>query len=318
METYQIIILVIAIFVVILSIFFLFILPYICYKQTFYSKGNKEKNFDPMNLPNEDIYNLYKEVILDNIKEVSKMKYEELHIVSFDKLNLYAKYYEFDKDSPIEIMFPGYRGNAQRDLSTGVKRAFKCGRSVVLVDQRASGKSEGHTISFGVNERIDCLYWARYVSEKFGKNRKIFIGGVSMGAATVLMASDLDLPSNVVGVLADCSYNMPKDIINKVVKDMKLPPKLIYPFIKLGAKLYGNFNLEGSSPIESVKNAKIPIIFIHGANDDYVPFYMSDKLYNACASKKHLVKIEEALHGTSYLTNPDMYIEELNNFFNKL
>ncbi len=301
--------------IIFISIFLLFVLPYICYRKTFYSKGNKVKNFDAKDLPNQAVYNLYRDIILKDIDDVRLLKAEELHLVSFDKLNLYARYYEYDKDSPIEIMFHGYRGSSERDLSTGVKRAFKCGRSVVLVDQRASGKSEGHTISFGINERIDCLYWARYVSENFGSGRKIILTGISMGAATVLMASSLDLPENVVGVLSDCSYNMPKDIIMKVVKDMKLPPKLVYPFIKLGAKMYGNFNLEETSPIEAVSKTKLPIIFSHGTNDDYVPCNMSEKLFKECQSTKRIVTIDKGLHGTSYLTNPDKYLEELIDFF---
>ena len=315
MEWYHYLLICIILFVVFLAIFFLFLLPLICYIKTFYVNRKKEKNVDITNLPDQDVYNLYREMIIQDINDVRKMSYEDLSIKSFDKLTLYAKYYEYDKESPIEIMFPGYRGNAERDLSTGVNRAFKCKRSVVLVDQRASGRSEGHTISFGINERIDCLYWARYISEKFGKNRKIIITGISMGAATVLMASNLDLPSNVVGVLADCPYNMPKDIIIKVLKDMKLQPKLIYPFIKLGARMYGNFDLEGASPIESVKKTKLPIIFFHGSNDDYVPCHMSEKLYDACISEKRIVKIEEGLHGTSYLTNSKKYLEELQDFF---
>lgn len=314
MDLYHYVLLNILILIFVISFFFLFFLPLICYKKTFYSKGNLKKE-DAKNLPDQDVYNLYKDIILNDIDEVSKLNYEDLHIISFDKLNLYAKYYEYSKDSPIEIMFHGYKGNAERDLSTGVKRAFKCRRSVVLVDQRASGRSDGHTISFGINERVDCLYWARYVSEKFGTNRKIILTGISMGAATVLMASNLDLPSNVVGILADCSYNMPKDIIMKVVKDMKLFPKLIYPSIKRGARLYGNFNLEAASPIESVKHTKLPIIFFHGSNDDYVPCHMSKKLFDACNSKKRIVEIEQGLHGTSYLTNPNKYLEELNDFF---
>ncbi len=315
MEWYHYLIISLIIFTIIVAITFLFLLPFICYKRTFYAKGNKEKNFDATNLPDQDVYNLYKELILKDIFDVRNFPYQNLQIQSFDKLNLYAKYYEYDKDSPIEIMFPGYRGNAERDLSTGVKRAFKCGRSVVLVDQRASGKSDGHTISFGINERIDCLYWARYVSEKFGQNRKIILTGISMGAATVLMASNLDLPANVIGVLADCPYNMPKDIIMKVVKDMKLPPKVVYPFIKLGARMYGNFLLDSASPIESVKETKLPIIFFHGTNDDYVPCEMSQKLFDACQSEKELVTIEGGSHGTSYMKDPDKYIDKLNSFF---
>lgn len=300
---------------IILAIFFLFLLPYICYKKTFYSK-NSDK--DPTILPKDDIYVKHKDIILKDISDARKLNPIDLEIESFDGLKLHAKYYEYDKDSPIEIMFHGYRGNAERDLSTGVKRAALCKRSVVLVDQRASGNSEGHVISFGINERFDCAMWAKYVCKKFGEHRKIILTGISMGAATVLMASNLELPKNVIGILADCPYNKPKDIIIKVVKDMHLSPKVFYPFIKLGAKLYGHFDLEASSPVESVKETSIPVILIHGTSDDYVPCHMSEKLYDSCVSKKKLVTIEEGEHGTSYLKDPDKYIKELEEFVSSL
>ena len=314
--TYQYLLLIIFIilFILILFIvlFFTIILPYICYVRTF----KKEKdNQDAIDLPDQQIYNLYKDLIIKDILDVRKLSYEELTIKSFDGLNLYARYYEYEKDSPIEIMFHGYRGSAERDLSTGVKRAFACGRSVVLVDQRASGKSEGKTITFGINERIDAKDWSYYVSNKFGKSRKIILTGISMGAATVLMASSLNLPENVIGVLADCPYNKPRDIILKVVKDMRLPPKLVFPFIKLGAKIYGKFDIDSASPIESVKHTTLPIIFYHGSSDDYVPCFMSEKLFSECISEKKLVTIEGGMHGTSYLKDPEKYLFELKNFF---
>ena len=96
---------------------------------------------------------------------------------------------------------------------------------------------------------------------------------------------------------------------------MKLPPSLCYPLVKLGAKIFGHFNIEETSPYEAVQNSKVPIIFIHGDNDSLVPYYMSEKLYNVCSSKKKLVKISNADHGVSYLVDPDTYINELNNFF---
>lgn len=312
---YLVLIILLLLFVLIIILFFTLILPYICYVRTFKKEKN---NQDALDLPNQQIYNLYKDLIIKDILDVRKLLYEELTIKSFDGLKLYARYYEYEKDSPIEIMFHGYRGSAERDLSTGVKRAFACGRSVVLVDQRASGKSEGKTITFGINERIDAKDWAYYVSNKFGEKRKIILTGISMGAATVLMASSLNLPENVVGVLADCPYNKPKDIIEKVVKDMKLPPKLVYPFIKLGAKIYGKFDLESASPIESVKNTKLPIIFYHGTSDDYVPCFMSNKLFDECVSEKHLVTIEGGMHGTSYLKDPQKYLFELKEFFKSI
>ena len=137
-----------------------------------------------------------------------------------------------------------------------------------------------------------------------------------MGAATVLLASGMDLPENVKGVLADCSYHSAKEIIKIVVKYLKLNPNFFYPFIKLGARIYGKFKLEETTPLESVKNAKVPIIFYHGEADSFIPCDMSVKLYMDCISKKKIVTIPNAGHGLSYLINPEKYIAELKKFIN--
>ena len=96
-----------------------------------------------------------------------KMNYKKVSIKSYDGLSLVGKYYENFKDATIEIMFHGYRGSGERDLSTGIRRAKLCGRNAFIVDQRAHGKSEGHTISFGINERRDCLEWIKFVINHF-------------------------------------------------------------------------------------------------------------------------------------------------------
>lgn len=290
------------------------IISFICYLMTFYS-NNKDLTSGEIILPNMPIYQLFKDDIIKDITDVRSIKSEEFSIKSFDGLTLYGKYYECIKGAPIEIMFHGYKGSGERDLSTGVKRAFKCNRNALIVDQRASGKSEGHTISFGINERHDCLSWTNFVVNHFGNDVKIILTGISMGAATVLLASSMDLPKNVIGILADCGYDKARDIIKKVIKEMKLPSNFFYPFVKLGAKIFGHFNLEETSPYESVQKSKVPIIFIHGDIDSFVPYYMSDNLYNVCSTKKKLVKVLNADHGVSYLVDPDTYISELNNFF---
>ena len=309
MEWYHIVLI---IFFVIFILFFLF--TYICFKKTFYSK-NKKRNTDEIYVPDDEIHQEYKETIYQDVKDIRKLGHTPYSITSFDGLKLGAKYFECIKGAPIEIMFHGYRGNAEIDLSTGVKRAFKCGRNVLLVSQRGGSGSEGHIISFGINERHDCVEWAKFVVKEFGSDVKIILTGVSMGAATVLMAGSMDLPSNVIGIIADCGYNEPKDIILKVIVDMKLPPKLIYPFIKLSAKIFGKFDLEEYSPFESVQKMKVPVFFVHGSGDTYVPCYMSEKLYAACNSKKVLVTIKDGKHGTAYMKDPETYIEELNKFF---
>jgi len=296
-------------------IFIVLLISFICFRMAFYTKNKPLTSNDLYFLPDDPEYKKYEEQVIKDIDEVKEYPFKEYYIKSFDGLTLYARYFEYDENAPIEIMFHGYRGNSTRDLSTGVKRAFRCKRNALLVDQRASGKSEGHVITFGINERKDCLEWAKFASKEFGENRKLIITGISMGAATVLMASVLDLPKNVIGVLADCGYNKPSDIIKKVIIDMKLPPKVFYPFIKLGARIFGRFNLEETSPFECVQKTKLPIIFFHGGKDSLVPCDMSIKLYNACISEKKLVTIDDAEHGISYLADPEKYVDELNKFF---
>ena len=257
------------------------------------------------------------------IDSIRAMNRERVEITSFDGLKLRGYYYEFAPDSPLELIFHGYGGNAERDLSGGVERCFALGRSVILIDQRASGESEGTVCTFGINERRDCLDWIKFASKKFGKERPIIIGGVSMGAATVMLASGEELPKNVVCVMADCGYSSAKKIIKKVVREMKLPENLVYPFIKLGAKVYGNFDLEETSPIEAVKKSKTPIVFIHGDIDDFVPHDMSVECFEACSTQKKLVTIKGAGHGLCFPVAQKEYVESLRdfenecNFFNK-
>ena len=305
---------------IILGIFLLafFTISYICFYKVFYSKTRKQSNNDDIILPDDELYNEYKDVIIEDIKNARALKPKEFKILSYDGLNLYGKYYEKEKGLPIEIMFHGYRGSGERDLSTGVRRAFLCNHNALIVDQRAASKSDGNVISFGINEHRDCIAWANFVAYNFGEETKIILTGISMGAATVSMASSKKLPSNVIGILADCSYNKASDIIKKVIYDMNLPAKLLYPFVRIGARIFGKFKLEETSPFQEVQKSKLPIIFFHGTNDSYVPCDMSKKLYDACTSPKKLVTIEGGKHGTSFLKNPELYLKEVKEFFDKL
>ena len=136
-----------------------------------------------------------------------------------------------------------------------------------------------------------------------------------MGAATVAIAAGEKLPKNVIAALADCGYTSAKDIIKKVMTDLKLPPKIFYPFVKFGARIYGGFDLEQYSPIEAMKNCTIPIIFIHGTTDAFVPYEMSVENFNACTHKiKKLVTIENAGHGLAYLRDTDAYFKGIFEF----
>lgn len=289
------------------------IISYICFRMAFYT--TRKRKTPEMIL--DHIYDPYRDYMAQCEQEVRAMPYKDMWITSFDGLRLHGKYFEHSPDSLIELMMHGYRGNAERDLSGGIQRGFQLGHSVLLIDQRACGESDGHIITFGIREYRDCLSWLELMQKEFGSKRKIILTGVSMGASTVLIAAGQKLPENVVGVLADCGYSSAKDIIQSVIRGMLLPPKLAYPFVKLGAKLYGKFDLEETSPVEAMGRCTVPVIFFHGEADTFVPCYMSKENYNACASRKRLVTVPKAGHGLSYPVDPERYIEEMENFFYK-
>lgn len=288
---------------------------YACFRMAFYAPRKNAVQTDAIDIPEGEIYEPYRPQMERWTREVRAMPREHFTITSFDGLTLHADFFEYAPGAPMEIMFHGYRGSAERDLSGGVQRCFLLGRSVLLVDQRCSCRSGGEVITFGINEHRDCLAWAKFAAQHFGPDQKIILTGISMGAATVMMTADKDLPPNVIGILADCGYSSTKAVICKVIRDMKLPPALGYPFVKLGAKVFGHFDLEADSPEEALKNAKVPVIFYHGEADDFVPCDMSRRNYEVCTSRKALITVPGAGHGLSYPVEPERYLETLKEFF---
>ena len=301
--------------VVIVLALIVVLISYLCFRMAFYSPNRPTVPSDAIDIPEGAAYEEFRQDMEKWARDLRAMPHEEMSITSFDGLTLQGKFYEYAPNAPIELMFHGYRGIAERDLSGGVERCFKLGRSALLVDQRGCSDSEGNVISFGINEHRDCLAWLDFAIQRFGKDVKIILTGISMGASTVLMVSDKALPPNVLGILADCGFSSAKDIIKKVIRQMGLPADVGYPFVKLGAKLFGHFDLEARSAVEAVKNATVPVIFFHGDGDDYVPCEMSRINYEACTSKKKLVIIPRAGHGLSYPVAPDVYLNALREFF---
>ena len=287
---------------------------YICFVKVFITPQRKKLGKDEYDFPPGEIYEPFYPQMKKWTDDIRSMKRELVQITSFDGLKLRGYYYEYSPDSPLELIFHGYGGNAERDLSGGVERCFALGRSAILIDQRGAGMSEGRVCSFGIKERLDCLEWIKFATAKFGRKRPIIIGGVSMGAATVMMASGENLPKNVVCVMADCGYSSSKEIIKKVVREMKLPPAIIYPFIRLGGMLYGKFDIEETTPAEAVARSKTPIVYLHGDNDDFVPHSMSVECFNATKAPRKLVTIEGAGHGLAFPQNPEKYVESLREF----
>ena len=253
----------------------------VLFLKIFYAVRKKPKDPEAFSLPEGEVYEPHHEQMIRWIKEIRAMERKSVSVTSFDGLTLHGMYYEVEKGAPTEILFHGYRGNAERDLCGGVHRCFEIGHNALIVDQRCAGESEGHVITFGAKESRDCLTWVDFVIQSIDKDARIILTGMSMGAATVMLAASKELPENVIGVLADCGYTSTRAIIQKVIRDMKLPAKPIYPFVRLGARLFGGFDPDADSPIESMKKCKLPVIFFHGDTDDFVPCYMSEENFAA-------------------------------------
>ena len=286
---------------------------YVCFYLTFYSPTRTPEKLEAQRLVPGKIYEPYHADFERWHQEAATLPQEKWSVETPDGLTLRGTYYPLSPDAPLEILFHGYRGFSARDMSGAVQRCFSVGHSALLVDQRAGGVSDGHVITFGLRESEDVPLWAQEAVRRLGEDVVLYVGGVSMGATTVLMASALELPPQVHGILADCGYSNAKDIIKKTVKDMHLPPAL-YPLIRLGAMVYGGFDPNKADATNAVAHSRLPIIFYHGDEDAFVPCEMSRINHEACPTPKQLVIIPGAGHGLCYPVDPDGYVEALKAF----
>lgn len=297
-----------------LCVFFIAVLYY-AYRRVFYSPIPRPKAKEIM--PDTGQYRPYRQEIMQFLEEALALPYEPVCIQSRDGLKLFGKYYHVQDHGPLTIMFHGYKSPmAERDFEGGIRICRELNCNFLLVDQRAQGKSQGKTITFGIRERYDCLDWIRYASQRFGGETRIFLYGVSMGAATVLMAAELELPDNVAGIVADCGYTSPEAIIRKVIADMGIPGSA-YGIVSMAAALFGHFRLKEASPLEGVKHSCVPILFFHGEDDRYVPCSMSRELYEHCSGEKYILTVPGAGHGMSYFGNRREYVRLTKWFMNR-
>ena len=175
-------------------------------------------------------------------------------------------------------------------------------------------------ISFGIKERRDVITWIDYINEYRNKKKKsIILLGISMGASTILMASNLITSKNVKGIIADCPYASAKDEICHVIDKMKLSSKFLSPFVSLSASIYGRFDIDEVDAIRAIKENDIPILLIHGIEDDFVPYQNAQILLDARKNKSiKLASFEKAVHGMSYICDSDKYEEVCDKFIKEV
>lgn len=249
-------------------------------------------------------------------RELANLPFEAVCITSKDGLTLRGRYYHIQDGACLHIQFHGYRGNGVRDLSAIHHVTRELGYNTLIVEQRAHGQSQGNTMTFGVKERWDCVQWAKYAHDRFGSETPVFLSGVSMGAATVLMSSALPLPENVAGIIADCAYSSPAAVIRKICRDIHIPGFLAVPFGTAAALIWGRFWLFGASSVKAVQCAKVPVLLIHGTEDKYIPPDMSRQIQANCGAQCFLELFPGAAHGGSCLTDTPRYKRVMENFVN--
>ena len=244
----------------------------------------------------------------DDVRWFESMMPRDVEAVSFDGLKLSASLLEAHDAKGTAILMHGFHSQPLREFATIARFYHSAGYTVLLPYHRAHGKSEGQFLTFGVKERRDCLTWVEAVNDLYGEECDIFLHGISMGCATVLMASGLELPANVCGIVADCGFTSPYDItywtcLQRGVEKPEGAMKLCGVF----SRHIAGFDLDEYSTLDAMAVNTIPVLFITGDEDKRVPMEMTMRNYEACAAPKELLLIEGSPHAINYFWDAPKY-----------
>lgn len=255
----------------------------------------------------------YKNVFDEGLRYIDNLESEKVNIKSFDGIRLAGNYYNNNSDTTI-LLFHGYRSDGKFDFACAVKFYVEIGLNVLVVDQRCNGESGGRLITFGIKERRDVVSWTEFINKTYAP-KNMFLSGVSMGATTVMMASNLNLPNNVKGIIADCGFTSPPDIIKKVARQaFNINAEPILPVLNVMCKIFGRFSLYETSTIKALSESNIPIFFIHGKNDGFVPCEMTEQSHVSAVAEKYICLVDGADHGISFLVDTDNIQKQITQF----
>ncbi len=257
------------------------------------------------------------EVLDNNLEWIENYGYEK-HFIYSDRGEKLTGFLLRTKTPSDTYVFAahGYRSYGKKEFSGVCRFYLDRGINVFFPDHIASGESEGQYCTFGHYETLDSLKWLSYMKSTFGYGIKLILHGVSMGSAIVMMLSGRDdLPENVKGIVADCGFTRATQLFADKLTLMGVPHKTLIKAMCVVNKHHMGFDFEKLAPVESVANAKVPMMFIHGNQDKLVPCYMARELYDACASeKKELLIVDGADHAQSWFTDYDNYVEAVGGF----
>lgn len=241
--------------------------------------------------------------------------HEDVFIQSGDGLKLHGTWFPVGEKKKVVICFHGYTSQGMSDYIGLSGYYLKQGFSMLLADARAHGDSEGTYIGFGCLDRLDAMEWIRWVQQRCTDEAQILLHGTSMGGATVLMTSSLELPPQVKGIVSDCGFTSAKEVFTHVLKHMIHLPA--FPMIQLADMINrkkAGYGLEDCNSANEVRRAKVPILLIHGSADTFVPCSMCETIFENCASPKQKLIVEGAAHAESYYKDTEAYENALNEF----
>ena len=259
-------------------------------------------------------------ILSDEIRETAQalrdLNLEQVAIRSEDGYVLRAHWYPAEGAKRTVILVHGWRSCWNLDFSASTPFLHENACNLLLIDQRCHGESGGDLISYGIQERHDVVAWLDWLEQNH-PGTPVYLCGISMGAATVLMTAELPVAGRVAGIIADCGYSTPDEMVKLAVgKSLKGMTGPTIAAVNLNCKLRGGFTLKSASPVEAMaKNTEIPCLFVHGDADDFVPVRMSIENYYACQAPKEILIVPGAGHGLSFLVNSEAYQGKVLAFF---
>ncbi len=239
---------------------------------------------------------------------------EDVFIRSGDGLKLHGLWIPAENPKGTILLVHGYRSTMLADFGLILDYYHSLGLNMLIPEHRCHGKSQGKYITFGVKESQDILRWIAYHNQQYGAC-PLVLSGLSMGASTVMYLADENLPENVCGLIADCGFTSPKEILGSVFRRVThLPAGLTLLSADLFARLFAGFHLNQKDTRKTLAKNRLPILMVHGLADNFVPSEMTRQGYAACTGSKQLLLVEGAGHGVSFLVDKEGYCSMVINF----
>lgn len=270
--------------------------------------------FDMLKKKNMDFSSI---IIRPNVEWLKEQDIQDVYIKSRDGLKLHGVFLPAKNAYRTIICVHAYRGSYATDFSAIIKYLNANHSNVLLIEQRCHGESEGKYITFGAKEKYDVVEWVNYTISKLDDKNPIYLYGLSMGCTTSLLALGCNINSRVKGVIADCGYTSMKDSMESIIKNWYgLPTFPLINFLDMYCNLIGHFSMSETDTKKALKNNEIPILFIHGEDDDFVSGENARQNYARTNGPKEIVWVAGAKHAESIIKNPDLYHDKLEYFFN--